>query len=66
MTEHEWQDYQALLAQEAEGATSTAHCVGCWYEQNAAPFPVQDSSSLCDEHATATRQAYYGHEGERR
>ena len=66
MTEHEWQVYQVRLAQEAAGATSTAHCVGCWYEQNATPFPALDSSSLCDEHAAATRQEYYGQEGERR
>jgi hypothetical protein len=64
MTEYEWQNYQTQLAQEAAGTTSTAHCVRCWYEQNATPFPAQDSSSLCDAHATATRQAYYG-QGER-
>jgi hypothetical protein len=62
MTEYEWQNYQAQLAQEAAVATSTAHCVGCWYERNATPFPAHDSSSLCDEHAAATRQAYYGQE----
>ncbi len=62
MTEHEWQVYQAQLEQEAASATSMAHCVGCWYEQNAIPFPAQDSSSLCDEHAAATRRAYYGQE----
>jgi hypothetical protein len=61
MTEHEWQTSMAWLAQEAN-APSPAHCVGCWYEQNATSFSALDSSSLCEEHAAATRQAYYGQE----
>ena len=61
MSEQQWNDYMALLAQEDN--TSTAHCVGCWYDEHAEPFPTQDSSSLCNEHATATRQAYSGQGG---
>ena len=60
MSEQEWQAYMALLAQ--ENTTSTAHCVGCWYDDHTDPFPALDSSSLCDDHAQATRQAYSGQE----
>jgi hypothetical protein len=61
MNEQEWNDYMALLAQEDN--TSTAHCVGCWYDEHAEPFPAQDSSSLCDAHATATRRGNSRQEG---
>jgi hypothetical protein len=60
MNEQQWQEYMNLLAQ--ENTTSTVHCVGCWYDEHTEPFPPLDSSSLCDDHATATRQTYYGQE----
>ncbi len=60
MSEQEWNDYMALLAQQENG--SQAHCVRCWYEQNEEPFPALDSSSLCGGHAAATRWAYYEQE----
>jgi hypothetical protein len=54
MTEQEWEDYMQRLAQSTND--SDAHCVSCWYEQNGTtPFPAQDSSSLCGDHAHATR-----------
>jgi hypothetical protein len=60
MNEQQWQEYMNLLAQ--ENTTSIAHCVGCWYDEHAEPFPPLDSSSLCDDHAQATRQASHGQE----
>jgi hypothetical protein len=62
MSEQEWDAYMAQLAQSTEA--SSAHCVSCWYEQHQEAFPALDSSSLCDSHAEATRNAYYGSRGE--
>lgn len=54
------QEYQELLAQLAqEDPNNGAHCVSCWYEQHEGEaFPALDSSSLCDDHAQATWDAY--------
>ncbi len=59
MSEQEWNDYMAQLALEAN-TPGDAHCVSCWYEEHDTPFPDEDSSSLCEEHAQAARQTYSG------
>ena len=58
-----WESYTESLTEST--STSSAHCVSCWYEEHSTAFPDQDSSSLCERHAQATRMTYHkwGSEG---
>ncbi len=62
MSEAQWTSYLQLLAQAPD--SSERRCVVCWYEQQQAPFPENDSSRLCDPHAFALRLAHAGQQRE--